>query len=58
MIQNLVGFTEEERKKAMERYHVLEPYLKNLKSVRAVSKSEKYQIVRFIIGIIDTKMMD
>ncbi len=41
MIQNLADFTEEERKKAMERYRVLEPYLKNLKSVRTVSKSAK-----------------
>lgn len=41
MIQNLADFTEEERKKAMERYRVLEPYLKNLKSVRTVSKSVK-----------------
>lgn len=28
MIQNLADFTEEERKKAMERYRFLEPYLK------------------------------
>ncbi|MDT0714508.1 helix-turn-helix domain containing protein [Staphylococcus epidermidis] len=41
MSKNLADFTEEGRKKAIERYHVLEPYLKNLKSIRAVSKSVK-----------------
>lgn len=29
MIKNLADFTEEERQKAMERYHILEPYFKN-----------------------------
>ncbi|PTG00421.1 helix-turn-helix domain-containing protein [Staphylococcus chromogenes] len=41
MIKNLADFTEEERQKAMERYYILEPYFKKLKSVRAVSKSAK-----------------
>lgn len=58
MIKNLADFTEEERQKAMERYHILEPYFKKLKSVRAVSESAKYRIAHFIIGLVDTKMMD
>lgn len=41
MIKNLADFTEEERQKAMERYYILEPYFKKLKSVRAVSESAK-----------------
>lgn len=31
MGKNLANFTEEERKKAMEKYHILEPYLKKIK---------------------------
>ncbi|WP_285489794.1 hypothetical protein [Staphylococcus haemolyticus] len=41
MIKNLADFTEEERQKAMERYYILEPYFKKLKSVRGVSEISK-----------------
>src|SRR5699024_4120172 len=41
MIKNLADFTEEERQNAMERYYIIEAYLKKLKSVRAVSETAK-----------------